>query len=192
MSFENALQRHLQTFKRLPEIQADVDTLAAQIATTFAAGGKLLLMGNGGSAADSQHLAAEFVVRYKAERRALPAIALTVDTSILTAHSNDYSFDSVFTRQIEALCQPRDLVIGLSTSGNSANVIHAIEAAQTIGAVCWAWTGENGGKLNSIADHLIKAPSTETARIQEAHLFIGHWLCEAMDRQFSTAEETSS
>ncbi|WP_428035036.1 D-sedoheptulose-7-phosphate isomerase [Amphritea sp.] len=186
MSFENALQRHMQTFNRLPEIQADVEQLAEQISATFTAGGKLLFLGNGGSAADSQHLAAEFVVRYKAERRALPAIALTVDSSILTAHSNDYSFDSVFTRQIEALCRPEDLVIGLSTSGNSNNVINAIEAAQQIGATCWAWTGESGGRLESIADHLIKAPSTETARIQEAHIFIGHWLCEEMDRQLSS------
>jgi len=183
MSFESALQRHMQTFNRLPEIQTDVQALADQISATFAAGGKLLFLGNGGSAADSQHLAAEFVVRYKAERRALPAIALTVDSSILTAHSNDYSFDSVFTRQIEALCRPDDLVIGLSTSGNSANVINAIETEQQIGATCWAWTGESVGKLDSIADHLIKAPSTETARIQEAHIFIGHWLCEEMDRQ---------
>lgn len=186
MSFESALQRHMQTFNRMPEIQADMQTLADQVAATFTAGGKLLFMGNGGSAADSQHLAAEFVVRYKAERRALPAIALTVDSSILTAHSNDYSFDSVFTRQIEALCQPKDLVIGLSTSGNSANVINAIEAAQKIGATCWAWTGESGGQLNAIADHLIKAPSSETARIQEAHIFVGHWLCEEMDRLLST------
>ncbi|MBN1006639.1 SIS domain-containing protein [Amphritea pacifica] len=186
MSFESARQRHLQTFNRLPEIQADVEKLAGQISDTFAGGGKLLFLGNGGSAADSQHLAAEFVIRYKAERRALPAIALTVDSSILTAHSNDYSFDSVFTRQIEALCRPEDLVIGLSTSGNSANVINAIEAAQQIGATCWAWTGESGGKLNTIADHLIKAPSSETARIQEAHIFIGHWLCEEMDRRLST------
>ncbi|MBU2965635.1 D-sedoheptulose 7-phosphate isomerase [Amphritea sp. 2_MG-2023] len=186
MSFESALQRHMQTFNRMPEIQADMQTLADQVAATFTAGGKLLFMGNGGSAADSQHLAAEFVVRYKAERRALPAIALTVDSSILTAHSNDYSFDSVFTRQIEALCQPKDLVIGLSTSGNSANVINAIEAAQKIGATCWAWTGESGGQLDTIADHLIKAPSSETARIQEAHIFVGHWLCEEMDRLLST------
>ena len=185
MSFENALLRHNQTFSRLPEIQSDVQLLADQIAETFTAGGKLLFMGNGGSAADSQHLAAEFVVRYKEERRALPAIALTTDTSILTAHSNDYSFDTVFNRQIEALCQPNDLVIGLSTSGNSANVINALEAAKEIGATCWAWTGDNGGKLAAIADHLIKAPSTETARIQEAHIFIGHWLCEEMDRLLS-------
>ncbi|MBQ0782905.1 MAG: SIS domain-containing protein [Amphritea sp.] len=186
MSFESALQRHMQTFNRLPEIETDIRQLAEQVAATFTAGGKLLFFGNGGSAADCQHLAAEFVIRYKAERRALPALALTVDSSILTAHSNDYSFDSVFTRQIEALCQPRDLVIGLSTSGNSANVINAIEAAQNIGAVCWAWTGESGGQLASIADHLVKAPSSETARIQEAHIFIGHWLCEEMDRRMST------
>lgn len=185
MSFMNALQRHNDTFSQLPALQSDVETLADQIAETLTAGGKILFMGNGGSAADSQHLAAEFVIRYKAERRALPALALTVDTSILTAHSNDYSFDTVFTRQIEALCQPRDLVIGLSTSGNSKNVIHAMEAAQAIGATCWAWTGASGGKLKSIADNILCAPSDETARIQEVHIFIGHWLCEEMDRLMS-------
>lgn len=186
MSFSNALQRHNETFSRLPKIQTEVEKLADQIAETFAAGGKLFFMGNGGSAADSQHLAAEFVVRYKAERKPLPAIALTVDSSILTAHSNDYSFDSVFTRQIEALCRAEDLVIGISTSGNSGNVIDAIKAAQTIGARCWAWTGENGGQLADIADNIIKAPASETARIQEAHIFIGHWLCEEMDYLLST------
>lgn len=187
MSFQHALQRHFDTFKQLHTIEADVQLQAEQIAQCFAAGGKLIFMGNGGSAADSQHLAAEFVVRYKAERRPLAAIALTVDTSILTAHSNDYSFDSVFTRQIEALAKPEDLIIGISTSGNSGNVIDAVHAAKTIGCKVWAWTGASGGKLNTIADHLIRIPSDETARIQEAHIFVGHWLCEEMDR-LSTAD----
>ena len=138
MSFESALQRHMQTFNRLPEIQADVQALADQVAATFAAGGKLLFMGNGGSAADSQHLAAEFVVRYKAERRALPAIALTVDSSILTAHSNDYSFDSVFTRQIEALCRPDDLVIGLSTCSAITSIPSSASAKRRSPSGCSA------------------------------------------------------
>ncbi len=186
MSFDNALQRHFDTFNQLQSIKAATETLADQIDNCFQNGGKLIFMGNGGSAADSQHLAAEFVVRYKAERRPLAAISLTVDTSILTAHSNDYSFDSVFTRQIEALAKPEDLIIGISTSGNSANIIDAIKAGQAIGCTTWAWTGSQGGQLNAIADHLLKIPSDETARIQEAHIFIGHWLCEEMDRRTSS------
>lgn len=187
MSYENALQRHFDTFRQLDQLQPQVENLADQIEACFSAGGKLIFMGNGGSAADSQHLAAEFVVRYKAERNPLAAIALTVDTSILTAHSNDYSFDTVFTRQIQALARAEDLVIGISTSGNSANVIDAFNAAKEIGCKTWAWTGSQGGKLNTIADELIRVPADETARIQEAHIFIGHWLCEEMDRRFQPA-----
>lgn len=187
MSFENALQRHFDTFNQLQLVREDTEQLADQIETALKQGGKLIFMGNGGSAADSQHLAAEFVVRYKAERHPLAAISLTVDTSILTAHSNDYSFDSVFTRQIQALAKPEDLIIGISTSGNSGNIIDAIEAAKEIGCKTWAWTGSKGGKLNDIADHLIRIPSDETARIQEAHIFIGHWLCEEMDRRTTQA-----
>ncbi|MGH1460827.1 MAG: D-sedoheptulose-7-phosphate isomerase [Neptuniibacter sp.] len=183
MSFSNALQRHFDTFNKLPSLENDVSKLVDQIENCFSQGGKLIFMGNGGSAADSQHLAAEFVVRYKAERQPLAAIALTVDTSILTAHSNDYSYDTVFTRQVQALAKPQDLIIGISTSGNSANVIDAIETAKEIGSTTWAWTGSQGGKLNQIADHLIRIPSDETARIQEAHIFIGHWLCEEMDNR---------
>lgn len=183
MSFTNALQRHFDTFNQLHTLQSEVELLADQIDRCFEKGGKLIFMGNGGSAADSQHLAAEFVVRYKAERQPLAAIALTVDTSILTAHSNDYSYDSVFTRQVQALAKAEDLIIGISTSGNSANVIDAIEAAKEIGCTTWAWTGSHGGKLNDIADHLIRIPADETARIQEAHIFVGHWLCEEMDRR---------
>ncbi|MCP4595085.1 SIS domain-containing protein [Neptuniibacter sp.] len=183
MSFTNALQRHFDTFNQLHTLQSEVELLADQIDSCFEKGGKLIFMGNGGSAADSQHLAAEFVVRYKAERQPLAAIALTVDTSILTAHSNDYSYDSVFTRQVQALAKAEDLIIGISTSGNSANVIDAIEAAKEIGCTTWAWTGSHGGKLNDIADHLIRIPADETARIQEAHIFVGHWLCEEMDRR---------
>lgn len=187
MSFANALQRHFDTFNKLDQVKAETELLADQIDQCFARGGKLLFMGNGGSAADSQHLAAEFVVRYKAERTPLAAIALTVDSSILTAHSNDYSYDSVFTRQVQALAKPEDLIIGISTSGNSTNVIDAIEAAKQIGCTTWAWTGSQGGKLNDIADHLIRVPSDETARIQEAHIFVGHWLCEEMDRRLTAA-----
>lgn len=157
--------------------------LVNQVDNCLANGGKILFMGNGGSAADCQHLAAEFVVRYKNERSPLAALALTVDTSILTAHANDYDFSTVFTRQILALCKPEDLVIGITTSGNSPNVIDAIRAANTLGATTWAWTGETGGKVLGIAGNMLRIPHTETARIQEAHIFVGHWVCEELDRR---------
>lgn len=181
MSLIDALERHNTLFAQLASVENDCQILADQIERCFQRGGKLIFMGNGGSAADCQHLAAEFVVRYKAERQPLGAIALTVDTSVLTAHSNDYEFATVFTRQIQALCKPEDVVIGISTSGDSANVIDAIEAANAIGAVTWAWTGASGGRLNGISSHILRIPAAETARIQEAHIFVGHWLCEELD-----------
>lgn len=185
MSFLTTLQRHLDTFNQLGAFEPAVIALADRVETCIRNGGKVLFMGNGGSAADSQHLAAEFVVRYKMERPTMAAIALTTDTSILTAHANDYSFATVFSRQMEALAKPEDLVIGLSTSGNSANIIDAIKIAKTIGCYTYAWTGESGGELLNIADTTLRMPSTETARIQEAHMLIGHWLCEEMDSRFA-------
>jgi len=182
-TYLNALKRHQQLFENMSACESVLQLLADQIDECFNNGGKLFFMGNGGSAADSQHLATEFVVRYKAERAPLAAIALTTDTSLLTAHANDYSFDTVFSRQVAALARKEDLIIGISTSGNSANIIDAIQTAQTLGAKTWAWTGESGGKLKSIADHILAIPHTETARIQEAHIFAGHWLCEDADRR---------
>ena len=151
-------------------------------------GGKVIWMGNGGSAADAQHLAAEFMVRYKNERGPLASIALTTDTSILTAHSNDYHFDTVFERQVKGLCKPEDLVIGLTTSGTSANINLALSAANEIGAYTVALTGRDGGKVKDIAKLPIIISNDETARIQEAHMFIGHWLCEAIDALVVDAE----
>jgi len=147
-------------------------------------GGKILLFGNGGSAADAQHLAAELVVRYKANRRALPAIALTTDSSILTAAANDFSFDEVFSRQVEAFAQSGDVVIGITTSGHSPNVLRALEAAKSIGAVAAALSGRDGGALVGLADPLLIVPSQVTARIQEMHILIGHMLCDAIERAF--------
>ncbi len=152
-------------------------------------GGKILWMGNGGSAADCQHLAAEFMVRYKAERRPLPSIALTTDSSLLTAHTNDYDFESLFARQIEALARPGDLVVGISTSGNSGNVIQGIEQAASMGVKTASLLGRDGGKLAAMADCSVIVPCDETARIQEVHIFIGHWLCEIVDSQLASADE---
>ena len=156
-------------------------TLFGQCHRALDNGGKIIFCGNGGSAADSQHLAAEFVVRYKKDRRGLPALALTTDTSILTAYTNDYEFEGVFARQIEALCKKEDVVVGLTTSGNSPNVSAALRASKKIGAYSVALTGNNGGEIKAIADLAIVIDYPETARIQEAHLFLGHWLCEAFD-----------
>lgn len=158
------------------------------ILTAYRHGGKVILCGNGGSAADAQHLAAELVGRFKLERRALPAIALNTNTSILTALGNDYGYETVFSRQVEALANENDIVIGLSTSGNSPNVIKAIEAAKTRGAKTIGLTGGNGGRLAEVAALNITVPSANTPRIQEAHITIGHIVCELVERELAGAE----
>jgi D-sedoheptulose 7-phosphate isomerase len=164
-------------------LEPKIDALVDKIESALADGHKVLFFGNGGSASDAQHLAAEFVVRYYKQRAPLAAIALTTDTSILTAHGNDYSFDTLFDRQIQALAKPGDIAIGLSTSGNSGNVINGLATASDMG--CWtcAFTGQSGGKLLSQVDSCIQIPCDETARIQEGHIIIGHWLCEALDQR---------
>ena len=146
------------------------------------AGGKILFFGNGGSAADAQHLAAELVVRYRANRKALAALALTTDTSILTACSNDFSYDDIFARQVEALAGPKDVVIGISTSGRSPNVLKALAAARALGAFTAAFTGQSGGDLLGKCDALVQVPSPVTARIQEMHILIGHTLCDLIEQ----------
>lgn len=145
-------------------------------------GGKILFFGNGGSAADAQHLAAELVVRYVANRRALPAIALTTDSSILTACANDFSYDDVFARQVEALCRPGDVAIGISTSGNSASVNKALEAARRQGGIAAGLSGRDGGAMRGLCDLLVVVPSAVTARIQEMHILLGHALCGLLEQ----------
>lgn len=146
-------------------------------------GKKVLLFGNGGSASDSQHIACELVSRFRKERKGLPAIALTTDTSILTAIPNDYNFARVFVRQVEALGDKDDVAIGLSTSGTSLNVIKALETAKEKGLRTIALTGERGGKLKKVADVTIMVPSHDTARVQEAHITIGHILCGIIEEE---------
>ncbi len=148
-------------------------------------GGKLLIFGNGGSAADSQHMAAEFTGRFLKERAALPAIALTTDTSALTALGNDYGFDTIFARQVEALGKKGDVALGISTSGNSGNVIKAFQAAKKKGIATIALTGNTGGKLKALADINLIVPSKQTARVQESHLCIEHTICELVEEQLS-------
>lgn len=154
------------------------------ITETIQSGNKVLLAGNGGSAADAQHIAAELTGRYVKERRALPAIALTVDTSALTAISNDYGYDRVFERQVEALAAPGDLFIGISTSGNSHSVLNALRAAQATGCRTIGLSGRDGGEMNELCDLNIVVPDQVTARIQEMHILIGHIFCKAVDQLY--------
>ena len=162
-------------------LSGDILTVANDVQSCLQKGGKLILMGNGGSAADSQHIAVELIGRFKKERRAMTAIALTVDTSSLTALGNDYGFDTIFERQIEALAQKNDAVIGISTSGNSENVVRALKKANAIGAKTIGLVGNNGGKIKEVADLSIVVPSNDTARIQEVHITIGHIICELIE-----------
>ena len=180
-SYLASLERHKKAFELMDSYHAQALALVGKCYAALQAGGKIIWMGNGGSAADAQHLAAEFMVRYKNERGPLASIALTTDTSILTAHSNDYHFDSVFERQVKGLCKPEDVVIGLTTSGTSPNINLALTAANEIGAYTVALTGRDGGIVKDIAALSIIISDDETARSQEAHMFIGHWLCEAID-----------
>lgn len=155
---------------------------ATLIASCFNDGGKIVIFGNGGSAADSQHLAAEFMGRFLLERKSLPAIALTTDTSVLTALGNDYGFEKIFQRQVEGLVNNGDVVIAISTGGNSENVLNGAKAAKEKGAKVIALTGQGGGKLREVADVLIDIPSKETPRIQEVHILVEHIICDLVER----------
>lgn len=178
IDIETAIQEHLDVIGGIRLLAPEIADVAGCVSDCLAAGGKILWMGNGGSAADSQHLAAELVGRYTRERRGLASIALTTDTSILTAVGNDYGYDKIFSRQIDALCQPGDVVMGLSTSGTSPNVIEALELAKERRATTVGFTGGDGGTVLAIVDHCFVVPSTVTARIQEAHILIGHLICD--------------
>ena len=166
-------------------LETQSETMAQVGAALVAAlrnGKTLYLFGNGGSAGDAQHIAAELVGRFTKERRALPAVALTTNTSTLTALGNDYEYAIVFSRQLEAFGKPGDVVIGISTSGNSPNVLHGLQTAKNLGMVTIGLTGETGGKTKATADHCICVPSRDTARIQESHILIGHILCEIVEQ----------
>jgi D-sedoheptulose 7-phosphate isomerase len=176
-TFISVLEDHREMINDLASCNSEIEAAGELLVNTLKEGGKILLCGNGGSAADCQHIAAELVVRYEKHRKALAAIALTTDTSILTAHTNDYDFETVFSRQVEALGNHNDCLIAISTSGNSKNIIKAAEAARANGLSVIVLTGGNGGALVKLANVAIIAPSDVTARIQEAHILIGHWWC---------------
>lgn len=169
--------------KLLKSQQANIKKAARIVIDSLKNGGKVLLFGNGGSAADSQHLAAEFVGRFNVNRKALPAIALTTDSSILTCISNDFGYEKVFIRQLAALGRRGDVAFAISTSGNSESVIKAAEEARHIGMKVVALTGEGGGDLSSVADVVIKVPSRSTPRIQESHITIGHLICQLAEEE---------
>jgi D-sedoheptulose 7-phosphate isomerase len=176
------LIEHIDCFQSL---RADLDKIKAcglKLRQTVEGGGMIFICGNGGSAADAQHFAAEVVGRMQCERRPLAAVALTTDTSTLTAVANDYGYEAVFARQVEALARPDDALIGLSTSGNSPNVLSAMGVAQSKGLTTFALTGADGGKLSTVVANTIKVPSGNTQRIQEAHIFILHCWAAAIEQ----------
>lgn len=176
-----SINDHQAAVAALVRMAPEIEVLAIRLKQCLADGGKIVLMGNGGSAADCQHIAAELVGRFKRERRGMPALALTTDTSILTSIGNDYGFEHIFARQVEAVCGPNDVLIGISTSGNSGNVVRAIETGKQLGIYCVGLLGGNGGKLAAVCDMSLVAPVAETARIQELHILIGHILCELLE-----------
>lgn len=170
------------------ELRAPFDALVDVCADSLAAGGKILFFGNGGSAADAQHLATELAVRYIGDRPAIAALALTTDTSALTAIGNDLGFEQLFARQIEAVGKAGDVAIGITTSGTSANVLAGLEQAKGMGLVAAALTGRQGGKLPGLADPLLIVPSATTARIQEIHILLGQMLCGALEKRLGYAD----
>ena len=178
-------QAHLDTVQKAQDILVqNLEDIAKEVVKTLKDGNKILICGNGGSAADAQHFAAELTGRYKSERVALAAIALTTDTSALTAIGNDYGYDRVFDRQVEALANSGDMVIGISTSGNSQNIINALNEAKKLNCSTVGFSGKSGGSMKDICDFNLIVPSDDTARIQEMHIFFIHTICQIVDNSF--------
>jgi D-sedoheptulose 7-phosphate isomerase len=190
--FAQAIADHLAVIQALHTQQPVFERIAAETTRAMIAGKKILWCGNGGSAADSQHLSAEFVGRFRRERRGLPSMALTTDTSVLTSIANDYGYQDVFRRQVEAHCVPGDVVVGITTSGNSPNVCAALEAANELGAFTVAFTGAGGGAIAGIANATLCVASKDTARIQECHILCGHMLCDWVDLRMCERQAAES
>ena len=183
-AIREGLEEHRRVAESLAAAMAEsIERAAGMILDTYRRGGKVLIMGNGGSAADAQHFAAELVGRYRRERRALPAIALTTDTSILTSVSNDYGYADVFKRQVEAHAGPGDLVVGISTSGKSESVLAALRKAREMNLYSTGMTGRSGHALAALTTHCVMVDSDDTPRIQEAHILAGHIICELVERE---------
>ena len=175
------LIEHQGVIAGLAEAEPLLIAMSDAIIAAFRAGGRLYLIGNGGSAADAQHIAGEMLGRFKIDRRPLPAVALTTDSSTMTAIANDYEFERVFVRQVEALVQSGDVLWCLSTSGNSRSILEAAALARERGAIVIGFTGETGGKLAALCDHLLKVPNSSSDRIQEGHILAYHYLCERIE-----------
>ncbi|WP_298494997.1 D-sedoheptulose 7-phosphate isomerase [Helicobacter sp. UBA3407] len=174
---------HLESAQKMESLAQDLQNAAQMAIEVLKGGGKILLCGNGGSAADSQHIAAELTGRYKRERKGLCAIALTTDTSALSAIGNDYGYEFVFSRQVEAIARSGDLLLGISTSGNSKNVLNALKVARQIGCKTLGFSGGSGGEMRNLCDILLISPSSDTPRIQEMHILMGHILCDLIERE---------
>lgn len=185
--FHKNLAEHLELFSRIEPISDDIRIASDCIVTSLRAGQKLMLCGNGGSAADSQHIASELTGRFIKDRRPLAAMALSTDSSALTCIGNDYSFEDIFYRQVLGLGRQGDCLLGISTSGNSRNVIKAVEVARMMGIKTIGLLGRDGGSLRPLCDISIVVPSTTTARIQEVHIFIGHTLCGLVEESLGLA-----
>lgn len=183
MAIEQIIEEHLTVIEQLKQhCISNIEKIACLCQTALTNKQTIFFCGNGGSAADSQHLAAEIVGRFVKERRGFPAVAMTTDSSILTAVANDYGYDQIFVRQVEALVRPGDVLVGLTTSGNSPNVVLAMQKAKQMGAITIGLSGGNGGKLAECCDTCLIIPSNNTARIQEAHILVGHIICEMIDK----------
>jgi D-sedoheptulose 7-phosphate isomerase len=185
IEFTHAVAEHQKAIESVLSQSDKIIRVVERILESVARGGKVIWLGNGGSAADAQHMAAELMVRYVKNRKPIASLALTTDSSILTAHSNDYHFDTVFSRQIEGLAKPEDVVIAMSTSGTSANVVNAIKVAKQLGCFTVAMTGQVASQLSVSADVCFQVATQETARAQEAHGFISHLICEGLDSAYT-------
>jgi D-sedoheptulose 7-phosphate isomerase len=183
----NIIESSIRVKQQILEDERMLETIASVtgiITDSLKRKGRIYFCGNGGSAADAQHLAAEFSGRFYTDRKALPAEALHCNTSYLTAVANDYSYDVVYARLVEGIGNPGDVLVGLSTSGNSANIVKAFEAARSLGITTIGFTGLSGGAMKALSDHLFNVPSTDTPRIQESHILIGHIICELVEAQY--------
>jgi len=185
--YEEILRAHAEMVGAMGDLGETVEEVARRMVAALRAGGTIYWFGNGGSAADSQHLASELVGRFQRERDGLPSFALTTDASVLTSLSNDFGYDQVFARQLQALCRPGDVAVGISTSGGSPNVLAGIAAARAAGAVTIGMTGAGGGALAREVELCLSVPSEVTARIQEGHILLGHVLCELVEDAMAEA-----
>ena len=186
--FQAELDEHAEAFIATREVIIKPFTKLVETCLTACHNGKkLVLFGNGGSAADAQHIATELIVRYEVDGAPIMAMALTTDTSVLTAVANDYSFEDIFSRQVEGLCREGDVAIGISTSGQSENIIRGLNMAKKIGAHAVGIVGRDGGRMKGLADPLVIVPATNTGRIQEMHIMLGHMLCGALERELRSA-----